>query len=93
MSLQQYNSRIQSDLETTNEAHKRLETEKSTIVENLSNVRGHNKALQEQLSSLKASQDEATKQNEILANELKFPREELKQIRDDRDHQQTKCIL
>ncbi|XP_057433023.1 kinesin-like protein KIN-14C [Lotus japonicus] len=87
MSLQQYNSRLQSDLETTNEAHKRLETEKSTIVENLSNVRGHNKALQEQLSSLKASQDEATKQKDILANELKCLREELKQIRDDRDRQ------
>lgn len=55
MSLQQYNSRLQSDLEITNEAHKRLETEKATIVENLSNVRGHNKALQDQLASLKVS--------------------------------------
>ena len=33
------------------------------------------------------SQDEAIKQKEILANELKCLREELKQIRDDRDHQ------
>ncbi|RDX74049.1 Kinesin-like protein KIN-14C, partial [Mucuna pruriens] len=87
MSLQQYNSRLQSDLETANEAHKRLETEKATIVESLSNVRGHNKALQDQLVSLKVSQDEATKQKEILANELKCLREELKQIRDDRDRQ------
>lgn len=55
MSLQQYNSRLQSDLETVNEAHKRLETEKATIVESLSNVRGHNKALQDQLVSLKVS--------------------------------------
>ncbi|KAL2969074.1 hypothetical protein AAZX31_15G061100 [Glycine max] len=62
--------------------------EKATIVENLSNVRGHNKALQDQLASLKASQDEAAKQKEMLTNELKFLREELKQIRDDRDRQQ-----
>ncbi|KAG4960571.1 Kinesin-like protein KIN-14C [Glycine soja] len=88
MSLQQYNSRLQSDLEITNEAHKRLEMEKATIVENLSNVRGHNKALQDQLASLKASQDEAAKQKEMLTNELKCLREELKQIRDDRDRQQ-----
>ncbi|KAK7412227.1 hypothetical protein VNO78_03677 [Psophocarpus tetragonolobus] len=88
ISLQQYNSRLQSDLETTNEAHKRLETEKATIVENLSNVRGHNKALQDQLASLKASQDEAARQKEMLANENKCLREDLKQIRDDRDHKQ-----
>ncbi|KHN33612.1 Kinesin-1 [Glycine soja] len=88
MSLQQYNSRLQSDLEITNGAHKRLEMEKATIVENLSNVRGHNKALQDQLASLKASQDEAAKQKEMLTNELKCLREELKQIRDDRDRQQ-----
>ncbi|KAF1882011.1 hypothetical protein Lal_00038654 [Lupinus albus] len=87
MSLQQYNSRLQSDLETTNEAHKRLETEKATIVENLSNVRAHNKALQDQLSSLKASQDDITKQKEMLVNDMSCLREELKQIRDDRDRQ------
>ena len=33
------------------------------------------------------SQDEATKQKEMLVNELKCLREELKQIRDDRDRQ------
>ncbi|KAL5096549.1 hypothetical protein RYX36_000876 [Vicia faba] len=87
ISLQQYNSRLQSNLETVNEAHKRLETEKSSIVENLSNARGHNKALQEQLASLKTSQDEATKGKDMLASELKFLRDELKQVRDDRDHQ------
>ncbi|CAL0300852.1 unnamed protein product [Lupinus luteus] len=87
MSLQQYNSRLQSDLETTNEAHKRLETEKATIVENLSNVRAHNKALQDQLASFKVSQDEASKQKEMLVNDLNCLREELKQIRDDRDRQ------
>lgn len=34
-----------------------------------------------------ASQDEATKGKDMLATELKFLRDELKQIRDDRDHQ------
>ncbi|BAT73848.1 hypothetical protein VIGAN_01139200 [Vigna angularis var. angularis] len=87
MSLQQYNSRLQFDLETVNEALKRLETEKAAIVESLSNLRGHNKALQDQLVSLKVSQDEAIKQKEILSNELKCVREELKQLRDDRDRQ------
>ncbi|XP_058771670.1 kinesin-like protein KIN-14C isoform X1 [Vicia villosa] len=87
ISLQQYNSRLQSNLETVNEANKRLETEKSSIVENLSNARGHNKALQEQVASLKTSQDEATKGKDMLASELKFLRDELKQVRDDRDHQ------
>ncbi|OIV93160.1 hypothetical protein TanjilG_20822 [Lupinus angustifolius] len=88
MSLQQYNSRLQSDLDTSNEAHKRLEIEKATIVESLSIVRGHNKALQDQLVSLKVSQDEAIKQKETSKNELICLREELKQIRDERDRQQ-----
>ncbi|WJX70613.1 hypothetical protein P8452_54701 [Trifolium repens] len=51
--LLQHNSCLQPNLETTNEAHKRLETEKSSIVEHLSTVRGHKKALQEQLAFLK----------------------------------------
>lgn len=55
MSLQQYNSSLQSDLELANEKHQNLETEKTTIVETLSKVRGHNSALQEQLASLKVS--------------------------------------
>ncbi|MED6169497.1 Kinesin-like protein KIN-14C [Stylosanthes scabra] len=88
MSLQQYNRRLQSDLETANEANKRLETEKATIVESLSHVRGHNKVLQEQLVSLKVSQSEALHEKEISTKELKCLREELKQIRDDRDCQQ-----
>ncbi|XP_057420290.1 kinesin-like protein KIN-14C [Lotus japonicus] len=89
MSLQQYNSRLQSDLEIANESHKRLETEKATIVESLSNVRGHNKALQDQLASLKVSQEEASKQKEVQAYELRCLREELKQMRDDRDWHQA----
>ncbi|KAL5579168.1 hypothetical protein UlMin_011610 [Ulmus minor] len=84
-SLQQYNSKLQTDLETTSESLKRLEMEKLTIVENLSNLRGHNKALQDQLTSIKASQDDAVKQKESFVNELKCLRGELQQVREDRD--------
>ncbi|KAK7368900.1 hypothetical protein VNO80_10933 [Phaseolus coccineus] len=77
MNLQQYNSSLQFQLETCNKALKRVETEKATIVESLSNVRGHYKAVQDELSSLKVSHNELIKQNE-----------ELKQIRDDHD-----CLL
>ncbi|CAJ2648815.1 unnamed protein product [Trifolium pratense] len=87
VSLQQYNSRLQSNLDTANQQNNQLQTAKSTIVDTLSNVRVHNKALQEQLASLKASQDEATKAKDMLAIELKCLRDELKQIRDDRDRQ------
>ncbi|BFG27566.1 hypothetical protein CerSpe_138400 [Prunus speciosa] len=83
-SLQQYNSKLQSDLETTTESLKRVEDEKRTVVETLSNSRGHNKALQDQLTSLKASLDDALKQKESLVNELKCLRGELQQVRDDR---------
>jgi kinesin family protein C1 len=54
-SLQDYNTHLQSLIDTVSEAKNQLETEKSIIVENLSNVRGNNKALQELLASLKVS--------------------------------------
>ncbi|KAF3450468.1 hypothetical protein FNV43_RR06551 [Rhamnella rubrinervis] len=79
-SLQQYNSKLQTDLEMTSESLKRVEMEKLTIVENLSNLRGHNKALQDQLSSFKASQEDAIKQKESLVNELRCLRGELHQV-------------
>ncbi|XP_024024920.1 kinesin-like protein KIN-14C [Morus notabilis] len=85
-SLQQYNSKLQTDLETASESLKRVEMEKLTIVENLSTLRGHYKSLQDQLSSIKASQDDAIKQKDTLLNELKCLRGELQQVRDDRDH-------
>ncbi|KAF3451633.1 hypothetical protein FNV43_RR07728 [Rhamnella rubrinervis] len=88
-SLQQYNSKLQTDLEMTSESLKRVEMEKLTIVENLSNLRGHNKALQDQLSSFKASQEDAIKQKESLVNELRCLRGELHQVREDRDRQIT----
>ncbi|XP_050288816.1 kinesin-like protein KIN-14C isoform X2 [Quercus robur] len=89
VSLQQYNGKLQKDNETISESLKRVEMEKLTIVENLSNLRCHNKALQDQLASFKASQEEVIKQKESLSNELRCLRVELQQVRDDRDRQVT----
>jgi len=54
-SLQQYNSKLQTDLETVRAALTRAEKEKSSILENLSTLRGHSKSLQDQLSSSRVS--------------------------------------
>ena len=54
-SLQQYNSKLQTDLATANESQKRVEKEKLAIVENLSTLRGHYNSLQEQLTSSRVS--------------------------------------
>ncbi|KAH7514902.1 hypothetical protein FEM48_Zijuj11G0139500 [Ziziphus jujuba var. spinosa] len=64
--------------------------EKLTIVENLSNLRGHNRAFQDQLSSFKASLDDAIKQKESLMNELRCLQGELQQVREDHDRQIAK---
>ncbi|KAK2984782.1 hypothetical protein RJ640_004607 [Escallonia rubra] len=86
-SLQQYNSKLQSELATTNETLKRVEKEKTAVVENLSTLRGHYTSLQDQLTSSRASQDEAMKQKEALANEVGCLRGDLQQVREDRDRQ------
>lgn len=52
-SLQQYNTKLQSDLAAANDNLKRVEKEKSAIVENLSALRSHNKSLQDELASSK----------------------------------------
>ena len=52
-SLQHYNRQLQTDVATATESVKRIEKEKSAIVENLSTLRGHHKLLQEQLTSSK----------------------------------------
>ena len=54
-SLQQYNSRLQTDLAAANATLQRVEKEKSTIVENLGSLRGHYATLQDQLSSFKVT--------------------------------------
>jgi len=46
---------LQSDLNSANEAYRRLETEKSMIVESLNDTRDLNKELQDRLKSLKVS--------------------------------------
>ncbi|KAB2601067.1 kinesin-1 [Pyrus ussuriensis x Pyrus communis] len=84
-SLQQYNSKLQKDLETATESLKRVEDEKRTVLETLSNLRVHNKALQDELTKVTASLDETLKQKELLDNEIKCLRGELQQVRDDRD--------
>ncbi|KAL9234140.1 hypothetical protein vseg_009043 [Gypsophila vaccaria] len=84
-SLQQYNSRLQSDLAASNATLQRVEKEKSTIVENLSTLRGHYASLQEQLTTSRASQDDAIKQKETFNSEVNCLRVELNQVRDDRD--------
>ncbi|KAL6990853.1 hypothetical protein U1Q18_008976 [Sarracenia purpurea var. burkii] len=86
-SLQQYNSKLQTDLAITNESLKRVENEKTTIVQNLSTLRIHYSSLQDQLTSSRASQDEAVKQKETLSNEVGCLRGELQQVREDRDRQ------
>ncbi|XP_023001229.1 kinesin-like protein KIN-14C [Cucurbita maxima] len=92
ISLQQYNSKLQADLDTTSESLKRVGMEKMTVVENLSTLRGHNKTLQDQLKSLKASLDEAVKQKDSLTNDIKCLREELQQVRNDRDRLTSQAL-
>ncbi|XVE50512.1 hypothetical protein DITRI_Ditri01bG0168100 [Diplodiscus trichospermus] len=87
-SLQLYNSKLQTDLDTAHETIKRGEKERSSIVENLHNLRGQHKSLQDQLTSSIASRDEAMKQKDALLNEVACLRMELQQIKDDRDHYQ-----
>ncbi|PIN02357.1 Kinesin (KAR3 subfamily) [Handroanthus impetiginosus] len=86
-SLQQYNSRLQSELHATNETLKRVEKEKAAVVENLSTLRGHYTSLQDQLTSSRALQDESVKQKEALGSEVTRLRGDLQQVRDDRDRQ------
>ncbi|WCJ20338.1 kinesin 1 [Euphorbia peplus] len=86
-SLQQYNTKLQTEDETSRESLKRVEREKATILENLSSLRGHCTSLQEQLTFSRDSQDEALNQKNILAGEVKCLRGELQQVREDRDRQ------
>ncbi|XVF04009.1 hypothetical protein REPUB_Repub05bG0043500 [Reevesia pubescens] len=90
-SLQLYNSKLQTDLDTAHETIKRGEKERSSIVENLHNLRGQHKSLQDQLISSIASQDEAMKQKDALLNEVACLRMELHQIKDDRDRYQQQA--
>ncbi|KAL2928081.1 Kinesin-like protein KIN-14N [Bienertia sinuspersici] len=86
-SLQQYNSKLQTELSTANETLKRVEGEKASVAEHLSTLKGQYSSLQDQLTSSKASQEEAVKQKEALISEVGCLRTELQQARDDRDRQ------
>lgn len=55
-SLQQYNSKLQTELNQTSETLKNVEREKAALTENLSNLRGYHDAQQEQLTNTKVSQ-------------------------------------
>ncbi|XP_022716966.1 kinesin-like protein KIN-14N [Durio zibethinus] len=90
-SLQLYNSKLQTDLDAAHETIKRGEKERSAIVENLHNLRGQHKSLQDQLISSIASQDEAMKQKDALLNEVACLRMELHQTKDDRDRYQQQA--
>ncbi|KAG5234813.1 KINESIN protein [Salix suchowensis] len=87
LSLQQYNSKLHAELEVARESLKRVEKEKSTIVENHSTLRGRYSSLQDQLNLARTAQDEALNQKDTLANEVKCLRGELQQVREDRDRQ------
>lgn len=52
-SLQQYNSKLQSELHQTNEILKNAEKEKVAVLENISSLRGQCASLQEQLTATK----------------------------------------
>ncbi|CAN1224131.1 Kinesin-like protein KIN-14N [Linum grandiflorum] len=84
-SLQVYNTKLQTDLDATHENLKRAEQEKVAIVENLGNLRGQYKSLQEQYMSSKESADEALKQKDLLMTQVSSLMGELQQVRDDRD--------
>ncbi|KAD6454009.1 hypothetical protein E3N88_08715 [Mikania micrantha] len=76
-SLQQYNSKLQSEVNQTNKILKNVEKEKVTVLENLSNLRGHCNSLQNQLTAAKVSKHWQVK--------VKCLRSDLQQVRDDRD--------
>ncbi|CAN0852508.1 Kinesin-like protein KIN-14C [Linum grandiflorum] len=85
--LQQHISKVLADLNAERESLKRVEKDKSAIVERLSALRGDNHSLEEQLTISKTSRDEAVSQKNNLENELKGVRGDLQQARDDRDRQ------
>lgn len=91
-SLQQYNTKLQTELSMANETLKCVESEKAAIVENLSTLRGQFSSLQDQLTSFRASQEEAANQKEALVSEVGCLRMELQQARDERDRQLSQVL-
>lgn len=85
--LQAYNSQLQTAQAAASESLNKVEKEKLAIVENLGTLRSHKNSLLEQLTLSRASQDEISKQKEVLADEVKRLQHELHQVREDRDRQ------
>ncbi|CAN7109982.1 unnamed protein product [Brassica rapa subsp. narinosa] len=88
-SLQLYNSKIQGDLDEAHETIKRGEKERTGIVENIGNLKGQFKALQDQLAASKVSQEDIMKQKDELVNEIVSLKVEIQQVKDDRDRHIT----
>ncbi|KAI3695229.1 hypothetical protein L1987_78221 [Smallanthus sonchifolius] len=86
-SLQQYNSKLQIELNQTSETLNKVEREKASLMENLSNLRGYHESQQDQLVSTKASLEESLKLKDALASEVGCLRGDLHQVREDRDRQ------
>ncbi|XP_024004376.1 kinesin-like protein KIN-14M isoform X2 [Eutrema salsugineum] len=88
-SLQLYNGKLQGDLDDAHETIKRGEKERTGIVENIGNLKGQFKALQDQLAASKVSQDDIMKQKDELVNEIVSLKMEIQQVKDDRDRHIT----
>lgn len=54
-SLQQYNSKLQTELNQTSETLSKVEREKAALMEDLSKLRGYHDSQQDQLASTKVS--------------------------------------
>ncbi|GJU76572.1 kinesin-like protein KIN-14N [Tanacetum coccineum] len=91
-SLQQYNSKLQSELHQTNDILKNAEKVKVAVLENISNLRGQCTSLQEQLQKW-ASNTELKNLREAAASEVGSLRLDLQQVREDRDRQLTRRFV
>ncbi|CAA6668758.1 unnamed protein product [Spirodela intermedia] len=86
-SLQEYNSKLQGDATVNVENISRLHKEKTAMMEGLSSSKALCSVLQDQLASLKTSEQAAVKEKEELRTDLEQLRGELKLVREDRDLQ------
>ncbi|PKA62200.1 Kinesin-5 [Apostasia shenzhenica] len=86
-SLQQYNSKLQADSTKNADTISKLQKEKSAMMETLTGMKDQINLLKSQLDSSRSSQNEAIKQTEEFKKEVGFLRNELQQVREDRDHQ------
>ncbi|KAI7753750.1 hypothetical protein M8C21_013349 [Ambrosia artemisiifolia] len=85
--LQQYNSKLQTELNQTSETLSKVEHEKAALMESLSKLKGHHETQQAQLASTKASLEESIQLKEALASEVGCLRGDLHKVREDRDRQ------